>query len=97
MEPMAPMGVSSTAVAVDGGGGNGFVPTAINGNDNTMALVAMAPLTNGGSGMAAIGKGKGGSTSVVASAVAEAEEGGTWQQNWSNQRSIGKLINFSSP
>jgi hypothetical protein len=43
------------------------------------------------------GKGKGGSTLVVVSAAAEANWGGTWQQNWSNQRSTGKLINFFSP
>ena len=37
MEPMAPMGASSTAVAVDGGGSNGIVPATIDNNDNTMA------------------------------------------------------------
>ncbi len=33
MEPMAPMAASLTAVAVDGGGGDGDVATAINDNN----------------------------------------------------------------
>ncbi len=36
MEPTAPMGASSRAVTVDGGGGNGIVPAAVDDN-NTMA------------------------------------------------------------
>ncbi len=54
MEPMAPMGVSLTAVAVDGSGGNSAVPATLDDNDDTMASVAMVSLTNGGGAVAMV-------------------------------------------
>ena len=54
MEPMAPMGASSPAGAVDGGGSNGIVPATIDNNDNTMALATIASLTDGGGSAAAM-------------------------------------------
>ena len=50
MESTAPEGVSSMEAAVDGGGGNGVVPTTIHDKDNTMAKAAMVSLTDGGGG-----------------------------------------------
>ncbi len=54
MEPMAPIGASLTAVAVDGGGGNDIVPATVDDNDDTMAVVVMASLINGSGGAAAM-------------------------------------------
>ena len=54
MEPTALMGASSTAVAVDGGDGNVIVPVTIDENYNIMASAAMASLTDGSGGAAAM-------------------------------------------
>ncbi len=54
MEPMAPIGASLMAVAVDGGGGNGIVPATVNNNNDTMAVAVMASLINGSGGAAAM-------------------------------------------
>ena len=54
MEPMAPMGASLMAVAVDGGGSNGVLPATVKDNNETMASAVMVSLTDGGGGTAAM-------------------------------------------
>ena len=48
MEPTVPIGASSTAVAIDGSGGDGVVSAAVDNNDDTMASAVMASSTNSG-------------------------------------------------